>query len=214
MKDWYDIYLNEINLKGNVRNYLDYKIKNKKKLINLIKKYSHNKKIMEAGAGTGIISIYMSSIGYDVTAIDIDKKIQNLSKKICDEYTTNNKPNFIIKNIMNIDYTEKYFDVIFSNGVLEHFSDKDIIRALTLQIKQSDTVIVGIPTTFFKKEESLYGDERYLSIKKWRDLITKSGGYIVEETSYDYRTLKEKIMGINKIFNIKPFRIFVIKKSI
>ena len=115
---------------------------------------------------------------------------------------------------MNIDYTEKYFDVIFSNGVLEHFSDKDIIRALTLQIKQSDTVIVGIPTTFFKKEESLYGDERYLSIKKWRDLITKSGGYIVEETSYDYRTLKEKIMGINKIFNIKPFRIFVIKKSI
>ena len=35
MKDWYDIYLEEIKLKKDTKNYVDYKIKNKKKLIKL-----------------------------------------------------------------------------------------------------------------------------------------------------------------------------------
>ena len=36
MKDWYDIYIDEIKLKKDIIGYVDYKIRNKKKLINLI----------------------------------------------------------------------------------------------------------------------------------------------------------------------------------
>lgn len=213
MKSWYDIYIEEIELKGDFVDYVNYKIKNKRKMINLIKKYSPNKKIMEAGAGTGIISTYMSTLGYDVTAVDIDSQIQSLAKKISKEYIKNAKPKFVVKDIFELDFKDKYFDVIFSNGVLEHFSDQQIIRGIKLQLQQSNIVIIGIPTKFFNNDEALYGDERFLPIKKWRDLIKQSGGLIIEESSYDYRSFKEKIIGINKLFRIKPFRIFVIKRD-
>ena len=81
-KTWYEIYVDEINEKGSIINYVNDKIKTKKNLIDLIKKYSPNNKIIEAGSGTGILSTYLASIGFDSLAIDIDKDILNLSKKI------------------------------------------------------------------------------------------------------------------------------------
>ena len=213
MKDWYDIYIAEIKLKGTTKDYIDYKIKSKKKLIKLIKKYSPNKKIAEAGAGTGIISTYMASLGYNVTEIDIDSKIQSLAKKIAKDYYKDAKINFAKKDILKLDYKEKEFDVIFSNGVLEHFSDEDIKKILTCQIKQSNYVIVGIPTSFFNDEEALHGDERFLDISYWRNLINKAGGTIIEEISFDYRTLKEVFQTLNRVFRPLPFRAFVITKK-
>ena len=149
MKNWYDIYIDEIKLKKDVIGYVDYKIKNKKKLINLIKKYSKRKKIMEAGSGTGIISTYMASLGYDVTEVDIDDKILNLAKDISKKYIKKGKPKFIKKDLLKLDFKPKEFDVIFSNGVLEHFNDDDIKKILKKELEQSSFVIIGIPTTFF-----------------------------------------------------------------
>jgi len=213
MKDWYDIYLEEIKLKKNIQNYVDYKIKNKKKLIKLIKKYAKNKKIMEAGCGTGIISTYMSSIGYDVYEVDINDKILNLAKEISLDYIKTTSPTFIRKNLLELDFKKKEFDVIFSNGVLEHFSDDDIKKILTLELEQSSYVIVGIPTKFFNDEEALYGDERFLELKHWRNLFKEINATILEEKSYHYMTFIEKIKSLNKIFRPKPFKIFVLKKD-
>jgi len=212
MRDWYDIYQDEISLKKDIKGYVNYKIKNKKKLINLIKKYSQNKKIMEAGCGTGIISTYMASLGYDVTEVDINKKILNLAKKISKEYIPNASPKFIEKDILKLDFNKNEFDCIFSNGVLEHFSDKEIIKILSLQLEQAKYVIVGIPTTFFNQDEALHGDERFLEIDYWRELFKKSNAKIIEEASYDYRTFKEHVQSLNKIFRVKPFKVFVLKK--
>ena len=93
-KSWYEIYLHEIAEKGTTLNYVNDKIITKKNLINLIKKYSPNKKIIESGCGTGILSTYLASLDYNVTAIDIDKEILGLSKKIAKEYGAKNKPKF------------------------------------------------------------------------------------------------------------------------
>ena len=129
-KSWYEIYLNEIDEKGTMLNYVNDKIITKKNLINLIKKYSPNKKIIESGCGTGILSTYLASLDYNVTAIDIDKEILGLSKKIAKEYGAKNKPKFKQDSILELNFKEKEFDVSFSNGVLEHFSDNDIILTI------------------------------------------------------------------------------------
>ena len=39
MKDWYTVYKEEIKLKKDLKGYVNYKIKNKNKLIKLIEKY-------------------------------------------------------------------------------------------------------------------------------------------------------------------------------
>lgn len=213
MKTWYQIYMNEIDEKGSISNYINDKIKTKKNLINLIKKYSPNKKIIEAGCGTGILSTYLASQGFESTAIDIDKDILNLSKKISKEYGAKTTPKFMIDSILELKYKKNEFDVSFSNGVLEHFSDKDIIKTLKKQMNIASTVIVGIPTKYFDDDEAMYGDERFLKIKYWRKMIEKSGGKIIEEKSCHFLTKPRIILNFKKYFRPYPYRIFVIKKE-
>lgn len=208
---WYQVYLKDIEKKGTLENYVTDKIKNKKVLINLIKKYSKNNKLLEAGSGTGVLSTYMASLGYDVVGIDIDKDILSLSKKISNKYESENKPKFIKKSIFELDYNEDFFDVSFSNGVLEHFNDEQIIDTLKQQMKVSKYVIFGIPTKYFNKEEAMYGDERYMDYSFWRDLISRAGGIILEEKSMHYMTFWKRKFNFKKYFRPYPFRIFVIK---
>lgn len=212
-KSWYQIYLEEINEKGSMSNYVVDKIKNKKVLIELIKKYSPNKKIIEAGSGTGILSTYLASIGFNSLAIDIDKEILNLSKKISKEYDAIQKPKFKIDSILELNYKENEFDVSFSNGVLEHFNDNDIILTLKKQMYIAKTVIVGIPTKYFDDSEAMYGDERFLNLKFWRDIIEKSGGIIIEEKSCHYMGKIKRLFNFKKYFRPYPYRIFVIQKK-
>lgn len=208
---WYEVYLKDIEKKGTLENYVDDKIKNKKVLINLIKKYSKNNKLIESGSGTGVLSTYMASLGYDVTGIDIDKDILKLSKKIAKNYNSKNKPNFQIKSIFELDYKKNNFDVSFSNGVLEHFTNEQIINTLKQQMKIAKIVIFGIPTKYFNQEEAMYGDERYMSYKFWRSLINDAGGMILEEKSMHYTNKRKRLLNFKKYFRPYPYRIFVIK---
>lgn len=210
---WYEVYLKDISKKGNLENYVDDKIRNKKVLIDLIKKYSKGNKIIESGSGTGVLSTYMSSLGYDVTGIDIDKDILNLSKKIAKNYNSKNKPIFKRKSIFELDYKKDHFDVSFSNGVLEHFKDEQIIDTLRQQMKIAKIVIFGIPTNYFNQEEAMYGDERYKSNKFWRNLINISGGIILEEKSMHYMSRMKRILNYKKYFRPYPYRLFVIKSK-
>ena len=212
-KTWYEIYIDEINEKGSISNYVNDKIKTKKNLIDLIKKYSPNKKIIEAGSGTGILSTYLASLGFDSVAIDIDKDILNLSKKIAKEYGAKNKPKFMIDSILKLNYKNKEFDVSFSNGVLEHFSDKEIIKTIKKQLKIANTVIVGIPTKYFDDNEAMYGDERFLKLKFWREIISQAGGKIIEEKSCHFLTKPKILLNFKKYFRPYPYRIFVIQEK-
>ena len=215
MKSWYEVYLDEIKQKKDAKNYINDKIKHKKVFIKMIEKYSKKsgKKILEAGCGTGIISSYMAAKGYNVVGIDVDNDILNLAKKLSKEYFKDqSKIEFINKDIFKLDYPSNNFDVCFSNGVLEHFSDKEIVETITQQLRISNIVVIGIPTQFFDKSEALYGNERFLPIDYWRYLITLSGGRILEEHSFHYMTILEKIMAFKKIGRPRPFRLFVIEK--
>lgn len=208
---WYEVYLKDIEKKGTLENYIDDKIKNKKVLINLIKKYSKNNKLIESGSGTGVLSTYMASLGYDVTGIDIDEDILKLSKKIAKNYNSKNKPNFQKKSIFELDYKKNDFDVSFSNGVLEHFTNEQIIDTLKQQMKIAKIVIFGIPTKYFNQEEAMYGDERYMSYKFWRNLINDAGGIVLEEKSMHYMNKRKRLLNFKKYFRPYPYRIFVIK---
>ena len=210
---WFDLYNNEISKYDNLKSYVDSKIGYKRPFIELIKKYNTTGKILEAGSGTGTLSTYLATEGFDVTGMDIDDGMLEIAKKIGEEYNKEKKAKFIKGSIFDLDYKENEFSICFSNGVLEHFSNEKIIETLEKQLKISETVIFGIPTRYFTKEEAMYGDERYLPLAKWRKLIKASGGEIVEEAPMNYLGAKSRIRSIKKWFKPRPFRIFVVRKD-
>lgn len=212
MKSWYDIYLEEISHYGGEKHYITSKVRNKKKMINMILSLTKKTdRILEAGCGTGIISTYISEKGFDVTGIDIEDDILQLAKKIASEYSNTNRPKFEQKSILKLDYPKNYFKVSFSSGVLEHFSDEEIVLTLKQQLFISEFVIVSIPTDYFEDSEAMHGDERFMSIKKWRELITRANGTILKEANCHYLNFPYHYVIPKKWFKPWPYRIFLIK---
>lgn len=73
-------------------------------------------KILDVGAGTGVVSLEISKRGYDVTAADISKEmLEHISKK-------NNKIKIIQGDVFKI-VTEGKFDCIVSRWFIPHFKD-------------------------------------------------------------------------------------------
>ena len=105
------------------------------------------------------------------------------------------------------------FDVAFSNGVLEHFTDEEIIEIIRQQLSISKITIAGIPTKYFSPKEAKYGNERVLELSYWRELFKTAGATIIEEIGMDREPLYKRIVIFKKFFKPKPYHLFVLKKE-
>lgn len=212
---WVELYKKEIKKIGHYDEYLKVKIKEKTPLIKRIIKHAKpRKRILEAACGTAVLSTYLTNLGFNVTAVDIDKEILKLANKISKNYL--HKPSFKKGNLFSLNYPDNYFDVVFSHGVLEHFSDKDIIKILNIELRISKTVIVSIPSNYFKKSERMFGDERFLSRNKWVNLINRTPADIIEIFEFHYLMGWQKIWDLfsrMKLFGTAPYLTFVLQKK-
>ncbi len=210
--NWKTLYENDIAKHGGIKKYYRYKLRNKKRLIKLVQNYSHNLPLIECGCGTGLLSLYFANLGREVFAIDINNEMLALSRQIADELHIASPPKYMNNSIFELDKINKKFGVAFSNGVLEHFSDEQIISTLKQQTTLSNYCVFGIPTTYFLKEVAMFGDERYLKLKIWRKLISESGCQIVKESSFSYYGFLKDLMRPAQWFSPKAFHIFVVKQ--
>lgn len=95
-----------------------------------------NKKVLDAGCGTGIHAEYVSRFSKDVLAIDASESV------IC----VKPKKNLRVKkaNLLNLNLNEK-FDIIYSIGVIHHTSNpKKAFLNLVDHLKDKGTIIVWV----------------------------------------------------------------------
>ena len=211
MSKWSELYESEI-LETTVEKYIEEKLRTKKTIINLINKYATNHKVMEFGSGTGVLSLHVSSLNNNVTAVDMDQDMIDLSKKyFLDKFDSKNIK-YICGDIRDIKIKEKY-DVCYSIGVLEHYSDSEIIDLINKQLSFSRYVIFAIPTKYFDEDKKMYGNERYLPLRYWRGLIKQSNARLIEESSYHYLNGIKRLLNFKKIFKPNPVHIFVVEKN-
>ncbi len=211
-------YNSEIEKYGGIRNYINGKAKEKTPLLKRILKYSmKNKTILEAGCGSAANSIYLANNNRNVTCIDKDEEMLNLARK--NSKLFKNKPNFLKKDIFELNNGN--FDVSFSHGVLEHYQDSEIIDLVNSQLKSAEYVVVSIPSNFFKQEQAINGDERFLSKGYWNKILNNTNGIIVENFSYFYDSDLTRIKLLKILakitFNIlpskKPYLGFVLRRK-
>jgi len=130
--------------------------------------------LLELGTGSGHTSIALSFSNRNVISSDINEVLlSNIpdNKRLC-------KKNI---DMFDICKNEKIkVDCIFHQGLMEHFSDEEIILSLKEQAKVSKFIIFDVPNDKRLKKTQEFGNERFLSVKKWKSLIADSGLQIVE----------------------------------
>ena len=123
-------------------------------------------KILEVGSGTGMMSIYLSSMGFRVIGIDSNavqvKRATNLAGEL------NSRAKFRQMDLFSLDGKGK-MDTAFSQGLLEHYSDQDIKRIINKQFEVAKVVAFSVPLDKFGHASR--GDERLLPENYWRKLV-------------------------------------------
>lgn len=137
---------------------------------NIVKETPERGKILEIGSGTGFCSIYLSLHDKKsrVYAIDIDEQVLKYCRENIDFFGVN----VIIQqgDMVNLNFSDDYFDMTLSEGVLEHYSNSQIIQALNEQYRISSKAIFSVPG---KKAKGIdcYSDERLLTLKQWVEIV-------------------------------------------
>ena len=152
---WYELYKIDIEEFDKPDDYIEYKLIYKKKFINKVIQYAENKKVIEMGCGTGLMAGYLQKLGLDVIALDLSQAVLNYACEIAKQSNIISPCKYEQGDILNLKYKPNTFDVSYSNGVLEHFTDEEIIEILKQQMNISKYVIFGIPSTYFNMNEKM-----------------------------------------------------------
>ena len=134
--------------------------------------------VLEVGCGSGLTSVLLASMGYHVTAIDANAELAARMKRHETAF-----PNLLgaQADMFEMKFSDKAFDIAFSQGVLEHYSDNDIVRALSEQRRIARIVVIDVPNGRGKIGD--YSDERLISPSQWRKLIRASKLVIVNQSA-------------------------------
>lgn len=124
-----------------------------KKFNDLLGKYvsSINKKrarVLEVGCGTAINS-YMLAVDEknECYAMDISEQSIESARKIGKHFPQN--INLFIGDAQNIYYPDGFFDIIFSQGVMEHFKDYDrFLKEQIRLISDYGYILISVPQKF------------------------------------------------------------------
>lgn len=195
MSQWGTLYQVEIEKAGGREKYVAQKTASYQPLLKRIIKYSSpHGRILEAGCGTAALSVHLSILGFDVTALDKDDMMLELARSLAGSRVR--KPKFIKGDLFSLDFPEDHFDISFNHGTLEHFSDDEIVSVVNQQLKVSKTVIISVPSNFYEEKDRMYGDERFLSKKEWIRILTQTRGRIIFTLDYSFPNILNRLNNL------------------
>lgn len=213
MSKWSDIYRREIIEAGSVKDFISQRMSHKKRLVKAIRKYAgRSGRLLEIGCGSGASLAFLGSLGYPVAGVDSDPDMIRIAKEVTG--FSKNRVDLRISDLIKIPDDMGFFNLIFSNGVFEHFSDDKIGAIIKHCLARSEIVIFSVPTDYFSDEQRIYGDERFLSVKYWKKIIKVSNAKCLESFGFHFgNKFIEAIYNLTGgLFPIKPpFIGFVLK---
>ncbi len=123
-------------------------------------------KCLEAGCGRGNMSLYFAANGYECSLLDISANVIDIAKE--NFSNLNLKGTFYQGDAQSLPFEENTFDVVFSIGLLEHFSDPEKVISEQLRILKKGGVFIGyvVPERFFNVQTFFIPLNFFLSFLK------------------------------------------------
>lgn len=164
-----------------------------------------NSKILEVGCGSGQTLVELSFRQAKCMGIDISDKSVKLASEISKKFNTNNC-NFQVGDGFNLSFKKKSFDLVYNLGVIEHFSDSDIIKMLKEMGRVGKYVVLGVPfskSKIYKLTKEFcqsnntweYGFER--DFESLKCLVEKAGLKLLHEEVIGYCAEVQYLKRIN-----------------
>jgi len=168
MNSWGDFYRdicgNKLRLEGNIMEHSF--------LLWTISRYvSPGDKVLEIGAGTGVMAYPLSQAGIKVISIDNDTEILRMAPINAAVFDADIE--YQEADAFHLPFPDRAFKVAFSEGLLEHYSDEDISRLVAEHQRVADVVVVSVPLK--GSRNVAYGNERWLTMAEWENIFMPMG---------------------------------------
>lgn len=122
----------------------------KKRIIEILKPlFGNGSSVLDAGCGSGFFSNYFAENGAEVVAIDNSETALATCKAICGNKVDCQNIDLLAPDLP--DYLQNRFDLIFTDGLLEHFTlkaQKDILFNFNAMLKSSGKIVTFVPNRF------------------------------------------------------------------
>lgn len=133
-------------------------------------------RLMEAGCGSAIMSIFFSMAGVDVTACDREEDVLKKAQETARVWKA--KVRFEKQDIFRLKFPADHFDAVFSQGVLEHMSDDEMRAACKEALRVAPVFLFSVPSHYYKHKD--FGNERLLKEKDWKRILEGVGSLQLE----------------------------------
>ena len=125
-------------------------------------------KLLEVGAGSGGLSIFLSQMGFEVTASDRDEAILKIIRENNERFG-GRLMRVVLADSFKLPFAGGEFDLVFHQGLLEHFSDLGVKQLIEEQLRVAPQVLFSVPNQNYPRRD--LGDERLLNGASWRRIL-------------------------------------------
>ena len=107
--------------------------------------------IFEPGSGGGMASATLAKKGFNLTCMDLSQNAIKKNQELFQECTLSGK--FLIGDIFNIPISSEKFDIVFNQGVMEHFrlegmNPSSAVKEMYRLVKKNGTLIIFVPAYY------------------------------------------------------------------
>ncbi len=134
----------------------------------MVEAYAPGPLLAEAGTGTGLMAIYLSQKDYCLIGLDNDPGVLALNRQLSQRL--GGKASWTQGDMFELPFPDQSIDLLYHQGLLEHFDPPDIGRALQEHARVAQRVIFTVPTLHWRG--GLRGDERLWHGKVWHQLLS------------------------------------------
>jgi hypothetical protein len=121
---------------------------------------------------------FLQLAGVETIAVDNDPSVLKIAREAAARWPT--APRFVEHDIFALTELGLEADVVFSQGVLEHFGDEEIVRLARESLAVAPRFVFSVPSRWYGHLD--FGNERLMDAPTWGGILRDVGD--VQVTPY------------------------------